>query len=153
MNKNMHERAERLIVAARVEGIDASDRGWLDRHLAECPQCAAVHEATESAIQSLRSVSLEVDPALIRATRLAVHRRARELRERPIRMLPLWIFCTLSWVLGAVSAPYLWRGFEWIGRRVGVPDLMWQTAFLLWWALPAVAVAAILTVKKPQTTE
>ncbi len=153
MNESIHERAERLIAESRVEGISPAEQEWLNGHLDECVPCAALAESTDRAVRSLRSVSVHVDPALINRTRLSVFLRARELRERRVQMLPLWISCALSWVLGVVSAPYVWRGFEWIGHRVGAPDLMWQMAFVLWWTLPAVAVVAIVTVKKPQATE
>jgi hypothetical protein len=153
MNESIHERAGRLIAESWVEGISPADHEWLNGHLDECAPCAALAEATDRAVRSLRSVSVRVDPGLVNRTRLSVFLRACELRQRRVQMLPLWISCALSWVLGAVSAPYVWRGFEWVGRRVGVPDLMWQTAFVLWWTLPALAAVAIVTIKKPQATE
>ena len=39
MNPEIHERACRLIDALHVEGIAASEREWLEAHLAECPAC------------------------------------------------------------------------------------------------------------------
>jgi hypothetical protein len=43
-----------------------------------------------------------------------------------------------------VSAPLLWWGFQWVGRHMALPDLAWQTAFVLWWVMPAAAAAAVL---------
>jgi anti-sigma factor RsiW len=152
MNGSLHQRAERLITAQRVEGISADDRKWLHQHLESCPRCSRYADSIENTLRSLRSLSIRVDPALIKATRMAVQLRARELQERPSRMLSLWVFSALSWILGIVTAPPLWRAFEWVGRKAGVPDFMWQMGFVLWFILPALIVAAVLMFQKPQAT-
>jgi hypothetical protein len=38
----------------------------------------------------------------------------------------------------------VWRGLEWAGHRLGVPNIVWEVGFGLWWALPAAVVALIL---------
>jgi hypothetical protein len=148
MSENLHQRAERLIAAQRVEGISTDDLKWLHQHVESCPGCAQYAESIENTLRSLRSVSVRVDPALIKATRMAVQLRAHELQEHPSRMLSLWVFSALSWILGIVTAPPLWRVFEWIGRRTGVPDVIWQMGFVLWFVLPALIVVAVLTTQK-----
>ena len=144
MNEDVHQRAEHLLAVARVEGISAAEREWLDGHLESCVRCAEHAAALERAVTSLRSVSIPLEPALVRATQFRVRRRARELHEQESRMQGLWISCALSWVLGALSAPLLWWGFQWIGRHTALPDVAWQTAFVLWWVMPAAATAAVL---------
>lgn len=151
MSEDIHRRAERLISATRIEGIAAAERDWLDGHLEACAACSEYVRTTERALWAMRSVSVQVDPQLISATRLRVHLRARELRVPQVSMLPLWISCALSWVLGVVSAPVVWRGFAWVGHHVGVPDLMWQTGFVLWWVLPAAAAAAAVALHRRQS--
>jgi hypothetical protein len=47
-----------------------------------------------------------------------------------------------------VTAPPLWRAFEWVGRKAGVPDFMWQMGFVLWFILPGLIVVAVLTIQK-----
>ena len=151
MSKDVHQRAECLIVASRVEGLSTSDQGWLDQHLESCARCAQRADSTAQALQSLRSVSVRVGPVLIHATRLRVHARALELGERRTQMTMLWVSCALSWVLGALSAPFVWRAFAWLGERSGIPAFAWQLGFALWWALPAAAVTVVVVMRRTQT--
>jgi len=144
MTEDLHARAGHLIDAVQVEGISAADREWLDNHLEGCARCGARARATERALQSLRSAAFHIDPAVVRATQLRVRLRAQQLREQQSRMRALWVSCALSWVLGVVSAPLLWRGFEWLGRSVALPDSVWQIAFFLWWPVPAVVAGGVL---------
>jgi hypothetical protein len=150
MSQDVHQRAERLIVANRVEGLSASDQEWLNLHLETCAHCAKQADSTEQALRSLRSVSVRVGPGLIRATRLRVHARALELRERRTQMTMLWVSCALSWVLGAFSAPFVWHAFVWLGEHYKMPAIAWQLAFALWWALPAGTVAVVLVMRRAQ---
>jgi len=151
MSEDDHQRAERLIVANQVEGLSASDQEWLNRHLERCARCASRADSTEQALRSLRSVSVHVGPGLIRGTRLRVYARALELRERRTQMTMLWVSCALSWILGALSAPFVWRVFAWLGVHYKLPAIAWQLGFALWWALPAAAVAVVLVMRRAQT--
>ena len=63
-------------------------------------------------------------------------------------MTMLWVSCALSWVLGALSAPFVWRAFAWLGKRFELPAIAWQLGFALWWALPAAAVGVVLVMRK-----
>jgi len=65
----------------------------------------------------------------------------------------VWAACAISWAFGAVSAPYVWRGQEWVGHRTGVPNLVWQMGFGLWWALPAVVTAVNLLMTQSGSSE
>ena len=144
MKEENHWRAKQLIDVTQLEGLSAADRAWLDEHLQNCASCRELAQATARAIQSLRSVLVGVNPALVSKTQIRVHLRAQELREQQARMRTLWVSCALSWVLGAVSAPLLWQGFEWLGRRIALPEAIWITAFALWWLTPAVVVGTVL---------
>ncbi len=150
MSEDGHQRAERLIVENLVEGISSPDQEWLNLHLESCARCAKLADSTERALRSLRSVSVRVNPALVRATRLRVHARALELHERRTQMTLLWVSCALSWVLGALSAPFVWRAFAWLGERSKMPAIAWKLGFALWWALPAAAVAVVLMMRRTQ---
>lgn len=145
MSEDVHRRAEHLIAASRVEGISAADQDWLAAHLEGCARCSERAAALEHVVVTLRSVSLPPDPAVVEATRRRVQARAHELRENDARMRALWMSCALSWMLGAVSAPLLWRGLEWIGQRLALPEPVQLVAFVFWWIVPAVVVAAVLT--------
>ena len=146
MNELNHQRAGRLLSEARVEAraLSRKDQSWLAAHLEACERCAALAQSTASAIQQLRSVSVTVDPELVARTRLLVRFRARELERQHSWLLPVWILCGLSWVIGIVTAPLVWRGFEWMGHRAGLPTPVWAGGFALWWAAPVLVVLLLL---------
>jgi len=144
MNEDVHERARRLIDTLHVEGASATDREWLEAHLANCAQCQRRAHATEQALQALRSLSLMVDPALVSTAQARVRRRARELRENQARLRALWISCGLSWLLGTLTAPLLWQAMAWLGRHFELSAAIWITAFALLWIAPASVVGALM---------
>ena len=143
MSQELHSRAEQLIAQERVEGISATDQQWLRQHLSECPGCRAHAAATERTIQSLRGFSIALPPTLAARTQFRVRLRAEQLRREP-RWRMVWVACGLSWAFGAATAPYVWRGLEWFGHRMGVPNIVWEVGFGFWWALPAAVVALVL---------
>ena len=150
MNDTDHKRAERLMLEARIEPVSAADQRWLDAHLESCERCSELARSTSSAIERLRMISVAVDPELVARTRLLVRFRSHELERQGSWLLPVWVLCALSWVMGVATAPLVWRGFEWLGRRAGVPTLVWEGGFVLWWAVPALVVALLVGVGKRQ---
>jgi hypothetical protein len=143
MNQEMHALAGLLIAQERVEGISPGDQQWLRRHLAECASCSSLASATEQALRSLRGLSVPLPKTLATRTQFRVRMRAQQLRGEP-RWRMVWAACGVSWVFGAATAPYVWRGLEWAGHRMGVPNFIWELGFGLWWALPAAVVAIML---------
>jgi hypothetical protein len=143
MSRELHARAEQLIAQERIEGISAADQHWLRQHLSECVNCATHAGATEQAIRSLRGLSVPLPPGLASRTQFRVRLRAQQLRGEP-RWRMVYAACGISWAFGASTAPYVWRGLEWAGHRMGVPNIIWELGFGLWWALPAAVVAVIL---------
>ena len=144
MINELHVRAEGLIAKERVEGISAAEQEWLGQHLRECAQCADVANATQQALRSLRALSISMPRELAARTQFRLRLRAQELQAREPRWRLIWAICGASWVAGAATAPYVWRGLEWIGHRAGLPDLAWEMGFGVWWALPAIVAAGIL---------
>jgi hypothetical protein len=144
MMEDIHERALKLFDKMHVEGVTAEERDWLGAHLESCAQCQKRGSETERALRALRSAVPRFDLTLVRTTQMRARIRARELIENAVRMRALWISCTLSWVLGVISAPLLWRGFEWIGHRLAISRAVWITGFALSWVAPAVVVAAVI---------
>ena len=144
MNKNLHDRAEKLIAQERVEGISQSERDWLSTHLRECPACAQVAQQTNAALSALRGMPIPLPRGLAARTQFRVQLRAQEMREREPKRRLLWIMCAMSWALGIATAPYIWRAFEWAGERIGVPKLVWEMGFGLWWTIPALIAAAVV---------
>jgi hypothetical protein len=144
MSENLHARAEKLIAQERIEGISPSDRDWLATHLRECPACAQVAQQTSAALSTLRGILIPVPRGLAARTQFRVQLRAQELREREPKRRLLWIMCAMSWALGIATAPYIWRAFEWAGELIGLPRLVWELGFGLWWSIPALVAAAVV---------
>jgi hypothetical protein len=127
-----------------VEGISATEQEWLNQHLRECARCAETADATKQALRSLRTLSIPLPRELAARTQFRVRLRAQVLQAREPRWRLIWAMCGASWVAGAATAPYVWRGLEWFGHRAGFPDLVWKMGFGVWWALPAIVAAAVL---------
>jgi hypothetical protein len=144
MTNDMHARAEGLIAKQRVEGISEAEQEWLGQHLRACAACSESAGAMQEALRSLRTLSVSLPRALAARTQFRVRLRARELPAREPRWRLIWAMCAASWVAGAATAPYVWRGLEWFGHRAGLPDLVWKMGFGVWWALPAIVAAAVL---------
>jgi hypothetical protein len=144
MNENLHARAEKLIAQERIEGITQADRDWLAAHLRECAACAQVAQQTNDALRTLRGIPVPLPRGLAERTQFRVQLRAQEMREGEPKRRLLWIMCAMSWALGIATAPYIWRAFEWTGERIGVPKLVWEMGFGLWWTIPALIAAAVV---------
>ena len=143
MSEELHSRAKQLIAQEHVETISAADQQWLRQHLAECATCTEHASSVEQALRSLRGLSISVPATLASRAQFRVRLRAQQLRSEP-RWRMVWIASGISWAFGAATAPYIWRGLEWLGHRAGIPNIIWELGFGLWWALPAVAVGIIL---------
>ena len=153
MSEELHAQAVRLLAQERVEGISKGEQEWLRGHVAVCAACAARAGATEEVIRALRGLRVEMPRSLASRTQMRVRLRAQHLQAYEPRWRMVWAACAVSWGFGAVSAPYVWRGLEWVGQRMNLPNFVWQMGFGLWWALPAVVTAVILLMTQSGSSE
>jgi predicted anti-sigma-YlaC factor YlaD len=144
MNENIHDRAQQLVARERVEGIRAADSVWLSVHLQECTDCANFAQKTAAALRSLRTIPIALPAGLAERTQFRVGLRVQQLRQREPRRRALWIAAGISWATGVASAPFVWSLFAWLGAQAGLPKLVWQAGFALWWAVPALVAAVVL---------
>jgi hypothetical protein len=144
MREENHERALQLIDKMQVESLTAGEREELEVHLESCVHCRKLERQTELALRAFRAAAPRFDSSLVLKTQMQVRVRAREIAENAARLRALWISCTLSWILGVVSAPLMWRGFGWIGHRLALSRVVWVTGFALTWIAPAIVTAAII---------
>jgi len=144
MSENLHTRALQLVAKGRVEGLDDTERAWLNTHLQECEVCNEHARQTDHALRSLRTAAIPLPADLASRTQFRVRLRAMELREREPKRRMLWLACAASWIFGIASAPYIWRLFEWFGQVTGVPKLVWEIGFGLWWTIPALFAVIVL---------
>jgi hypothetical protein len=147
-SNNLHDRALQLIAQARVEGIAEADSKWLRAHLEECEFCSDHARHTDRALRLMRTSAIPLPQGLAGRTQFRVRLRAQELREREPKRRALWLACTVSWAFGIASAPYVWRLFAWFGERTGVPKLVWELGFGLWWTIPALFLAFVMLMEK-----
>jgi predicted anti-sigma-YlaC factor YlaD len=144
MSENIHERALQLSAQAHVEGIAEADSAWLRTHLAECEFCTEHARQTDRALRVMRTAAVPLPAGLASRTQFRVRLRAQELREREPKRRAMWLACAVSWAFGIASAPYVWRLFQWFGERTGVPKLVWELGFGLWWTIPALFLAVVV---------
>jgi hypothetical protein len=144
IHENIHERAQQLISQERIEGISSSENAWLAAHLQECGSCANFAQRTSTALRSLQTIPIALPAGLAERTQFRVGLRAQQLRHSEPRRRALWIAAGISWGAGVASAPFVWRLFAWLGEQTGVPKLVWEMGFGLWWAVPALVAAVVL---------
>jgi hypothetical protein len=153
MSGAVHERALQLIAQARVEGIAEADGIWLRAHLDECEFCAEHARQADHALRFMRTAAIALPDGLAGRTQFRVRLRAEELRGHEPRRRMLWFACAASWVFGIASAPYVWRLFAWLGQVTGMPKLVWEISFGLWWTIPALFAAVVLLLENARQTE
>ena len=144
MNEKIHVRAKKLIAQQHIEPVTSDEERWLNAHLAECESCAARQLQLRESISALRTMPLDLPRNLASRTQLRVRLRAEELREHsPVNRL-IWAVAGLSWIFGLATAPFVWRGFAWLGAELHLPKLVWATGVVLWWAVPALVATGIV---------
>jgi polyferredoxin len=153
MSENLHASAAQLIAKERVEGLSPAERASLAAHLQDCLLCAEHARQTDQALRSMRIASIALPTGLASRAQFRVRLRAMELREREPKRRALWLACAASWIFGIASAPYVWRLFEWFGQVTGMPKLVWEIGFGLWWTIPALFAAIVLLMEHARQSE
>ena len=149
---NDHERAFELLCMNLLDSVSDGERRWLESHLAQCPECRAKSEQTQSAISALKTVSISAGSDLVQSTQRRVRALCMRQDARQRRMRPIWISSAFASVWMACTTPYLWQSFDLTGHWLHIPDLLWQMGFLVSWFTPALTGAAVALWLKPQLT-
>jgi len=145
MSESLHTRAQQLFAQSLVEGLTGPDQAWLERHLRECAACSTETASTRDLLSALRSVPVNVPSDLAARTQMRVRLRAQQAMQSSNGSVLLWIITGASWLLGVVSAPFVWRLFAWAGAYLNLPKPVQEVAFVLWWTVPPlVAVGVVL---------
>jgi len=153
MNGNEHERATELITLREVEGITENDARWLESHLVECQECAGFALAMSGAEQAVRSVTVMASASLVASTQARVHARAEQLREQQSRMVLIGVSFCLGVLTSTVTAWVWWKCGAWVAEKLGLPSGIVEPGVLLFWLLPAVAIAVLVVVLPPSFSE
>jgi predicted anti-sigma-YlaC factor YlaD len=142
-----HEHARRLVAWAGPESLANSDQAWLQEHMNSCAACRDFGGNVASAIHALRAIPFAADGELVSSTQLLVRRRALELQRHRERLWMVCIRCTVVTVFGVLSTIALWRGFAWLGAQANLAPSVWQVAFLVLCATPALVAGVLLLVR------
>jgi hypothetical protein len=145
MTKLEHERAWDLITRRGVEGINNSEAAWLESHLSGCAECSEYAALAESAGRLLRSVAVNASPALVTATQGRLRTRALEMRERESRLFLIGVSFCLGVLSSTASAWLWWRFGGWVAQLLGLPESIVGPGVVLFWLLPAIVIAVLLT--------
>ena len=145
MTNHEHERATDLITRGPEE-LTELDAAWLESHLAACSECAEFAGLIGSTEQLLRSVAVTADPALVALTQARVRARAEQLREHQTRVVLISISFCIGVLASTASAWLWWKVGGWVVERVGLPVSIVGPGVLLFWLLPAIAVAVLMVV-------
>jgi predicted anti-sigma-YlaC factor YlaD len=141
MTNDLHTRAKNLIAQQHIEPVSSDDQRWLDAHVAECESCAAEQLQLRQSLSALRTMHLDLPSNLASRAQFRVRMRAEELREKEPAKKFVWAIAAVSWALGISTAPWVWRGIEWLGQETGAPKLLLQAGFVLWWSVPPMIAA------------
>jgi anti-sigma factor RsiW len=149
MNRSEHERARDLVLTRDVEGIDESDRTWLESHVGACPECAAFAEDLHLTSRALRSIPVMASTSLVSSTQARVRQRAAELREQQARVFLIGISFGLGLLWSAGSAFVGWKISGWLAERIHVAPLIISAAFVVFWLAPAMVMAVAGLLYRP----
>jgi len=146
MKHDAHQQAQELI-ACRGDGITEAQQAWLDAHLVSCDACREYAEAADELVRALRSVPITAGTELVRTTQARARAHAYQLQQQRERVWLIWISCAVVTLSTALTTPLLWQGFAWVGGWIRVPALLWQTGFIVFWMVPALATSVLLAAR------
>jgi hypothetical protein len=152
MKRDIHDQARELIALGGEETLSHAQQRWLRAHLEACAPCRDYEGAAHGLVRSLRSLPLAADSRLVQATQMRVRFHAARLQEIRERMWLVGLACFGVGLSAALTAPFLWRLFAWLGKQAAMPSLMWQAAFLSFCIAPALVVSALLLIRGAHMT-
>jgi hypothetical protein len=144
MTNHEHERAVDLVMRRGVEDISVTDGAWLESHLAQCAECADYAALFEGTEHLLRSVAVTANPALVATTQARVRVRAEQMREQQARVVLMAVSFCLGVLFSTASAWLWWKVGDWVVDWFGLPHAIVGPGVLLFWLLPAIAVAVLM---------
>jgi hypothetical protein len=146
MTNREHERAIDLLTRRGVDDLGADQTAWLESHLAVCGECADYAAAFERAGEFMRSVAIMASPALVASTQARLHARAAQLREHQARAVLIVVSFCIGVLSSTASAWLWWKVGGWVVERLGLPESIVGPGVLLFWLLPAIAVATLMVI-------
>jgi hypothetical protein len=152
VSRDPHQQARELI-ACGGRDLSDSEQTWLRAHLDGCVACRDYAETAEQIVRSLRSVPVAANLGLVRTTQMRVRLHADQLRQKQERLWLVIMSCVIVGLSAAITTPFLWRGFQWLGEWAQVSNPVWQVGFMVFWISPALAVSLIFLARGVHLTD
>jgi hypothetical protein len=137
MQNETHARARFLLDRAMVEAISPDEQQWLNRHTAECAECAGYGELSNRAIRALDSFAFELDPAAALRVENVIRSRAHRLASNQFHRRSLWAGAVVAMFLTITGSIAMWQPTAWLAGRWNLPSPAWQIGFAMFWLLPS----------------
>lgn len=141
-----HHPVRELLTLAAAGALDATEQAQVERHCAECRECAALLAEWNTITQSLRRLptpqpSADV-VARVRATAVGALEAARHRRESAFTFVFLGLFAWSFTLAGWLISVLLFGGPVEMGRLLAGQVPLWLAVFtaLAWTAASAAAV-------------
>jgi hypothetical protein len=142
MQIDPHERARLLLDRALLESISPDERGWLDRHTAECPGCSGYRATSERALRALDSFAFDLDPVAALRVENAIrsHCLTAPAESHGRRFLIGTAAAMFLTITGSVA---MWQPAAWLAVRWSLPAPAWQIGFGIFWLLPSLLIGVV----------
>lgn len=144
MTRSVHDEARELIALAGAEDVSAGQQPWLRAHLQQCAACRDYAVMADYIVRALRSQPVTPDFELVREAQIRVRSRALELGHQQERVWLVCLSCLFVGLSAAITTPFFWRAFQWMGAWAGMSTWGWQTGFTFFWIVPALVVSLFL---------
>ncbi len=148
MPSNPHERAQRLLDQAAVEGISQRERIWLDAHILECSECAVHAELSQRAIRAFGQFAFPVDPGVAMRVQEVISDRAGRMVPNDSEGQNGWIGNVAAVLLTVAGSLAMWRAVAWVAGLWQVPMPVWEIGFVTFWMAPSIAFSVLLLFRK-----
>ena len=147
MSAVVHERARRLALASRVEGVSEHDGLWLQGHLAQCESCAGFALRLGEGLQAVRLTDVRVDPWLLALTQRRLRARARAQQGDGWGLLAA---TALGFALASAAAFGLWLAVQGLGGIAGEAFAVRLSLAVALWFSPASVLALAAALLRPR---
>lgn len=142
-----HDRARALVDRAMLEGLTEEERQWLEVHLDQCAGCAHYLALSSRTVRALDAFAFDMDPAAAKRIQNVVRERAAQMPSIEPNPRRLWLATAAALLLTIVGSAAVWRSAEWLAVRWQLPAATWQAAFVVFWVLPSLLLAAVPLVR------
>ena len=75
---------------------------------------------------------------------MRVRARSLDLRQQQEHAWLVSLSCLFVGLSAAITTPFFWRAFQWMGSSAGISNWIWEAGFVSFWVVPPLVVSALL---------